>query len=438
MQSEKTSIQGFFWRNLTDEELDAFSSSIKEGNFQQTSHMKHLELLNYPNAQVSIVGVVDKDDVVLAATEIIFVHTKFGVMGNIWCGPLCDPNNKPLLQAMSDAIYACAKRVKAYCVQCVPNDVYMKRDSFGNPDGDPNSQGVENYKDLHWEHKGFDRGYGGVLCRWMYVKDLTGISNEQELVQSFSKNTKRNVKIAQKSCVQVRQLKRDELSIFHDICGLSSERQGFKNRTESYSRNFYDSYGDLAHFMVAEIHLDKYLQVWEDKLQDARKEITQLEPEEQQGTLSDKRANRLKTARQNEQASLKRIENAKEYIQEDGTVVPVAAALFVADSHELVYLMSGSNDKYAKFYAPTALQAWAMNWCIEHGLTRYNFYGISGYFDNENDPGHGVLEFKQGFNGNVEEMFGEFTLPVKPLQYKMKKFVYKILGHQIVVQSNIY
>ena len=32
-------------------------------------------------------------------------------------------------------------------------------------------------------------------------------------------------------------------------------------------------------------------------------------------------------------------------------------------------------------------------------VSRYNFYGISGVFDDPNDEGRGVLEFKQGFNG---------------------------------------
>ena len=69
-----------------------------------------------------------------------------------------------------------------------------------------------------------------------------------------------------------------------------------------------------------------------------------------------------------------------------------------------------------------------MSRCLERGVTRYNFYGISGVFDDPEDDGRGVLEFKQGFNGYVEELPGEFVLPVKPVAYAMKQFAHKLLS----------
>lgn len=93
-----------------------------------------------------------------------------------------------------------------------------------------------------------------------------------------------------------------------------------------------------------------------------------------------------------------------ERIARDGEVVPVAVGLFMWHERELVYFSSGSDDRYAKFYAPTALQHEMMSRCLERGVTRYNFYGISGVFDDPEDDGRGVLEFKQGFNGYVEEL----------------------------------
>ena len=65
--------------------------------------------------------------------------------------------------------------------------------------------------------------------------------------------------------------------------------------------------------------------------------------------------------------------------------------------------------------------------CIERGIPRYNLYGINGLFTPENNPGFGVLEFKQRFNGFVEEMPGEFVLPVKPLVYAAKQLAHKLL-----------
>ena len=48
-------------------------------------------------------------------------------------------------------------------------------------------------------------------------------------------------------------------------------------------------------------------------------------------------------------------------------------------------------------------------------------------FDEPEDEGRGVLEFKQGFNGYVEELMGSFVLPVRPLTFKLKTALRKLL-----------
>ena len=50
-------------------------------------------------------------------------------------------------------------------------------------------------------------------------------------------------------------------------------------------------------------------------------------------------------------------------------------------------------------------------------------------FDHPEDDGRGVLEFKQGFNGYVEELPGEFTLPVSKLRYGVSDLAHKLLRH---------
>ncbi len=39
-----------------------------------------------------------------------------------------------------------------------------------------------------------------------------------------------------------------------------------------------------------------------------------------------------------------------------------------------------------------------------------------------------MLEFKQGFNGYVEELPGEFTLPVSRVQCAVKRVAQKVIG----------
>ena len=50
---------------------------------------------------------------------------------------------------------------------------------------------------------------------------------------------------------------------------------------------------------------------------------------------------------------------------------------------------------------------------MEHGIKRYNLYGISGVFDASADD-YGVYLFKKEFNGEVIELMGEFEASLSP------------------------
>lgn len=331
------------------------------------------------------------------------------------------------MTALTEGLREAAEQVHAISLTCWPNQVYCVRDSQGKAMAEPNDEMVREYERLGWKHAGFTRGYDALMNRWNYVKDLREFSNAGELLASYAKNTRRNVKIARNSGVEVRRLNRSELNVFHDICELSSERQHFANRSLDYFERVYDAFGDKAEFMVAEVHLDRYLQSWEEKLAKFSKDVERLERSLEHTKYPDDVRKKLDTAQKNVESARRRIEDANERIARDGEVVPVAVGLFMWHERELVYFSSGSDDRYAKFYAPTALQHEMMSRCLERGVTRYNFYGISGVFDDPEDDGRGVLEFKQGFNGYVEELPGEFTLPVSKLRYGVSDLAHKLL-----------
>ena len=74
----------------------------------------------------------------------------------------------------------------------------------------------------------------------------------------------------------------------------------------------------------------------------------------------------------------------------------------------------------------------SINDAFDHIQGEYvNFFGISGDFSKDN-PVYGVYEFKKGFNGEVVEMVGEFTLPVSS-----KYYLYNMFRHLKIVYRNI-
>ena len=91
---------------------------------------------------------------------------------------------------------------------------------------------------------------------------------------------------------------------------------------------------------------------------------------------------------------------------------------------EVIYLSSGNYEEYMKYNSQYLIQWELIKYGIENGFKKHNFYGIPANI-NEHPKDYGIYEFKRGFNGFVEELIGEFELPVT-WHYKLIDLIHKI------------
>lgn len=444
-------MRSLTFEKIKPEEFDAFSAHHPQGNFQQTSRMGLRRETD--GIEVAYLGVRENGEL-LAASQLETHRSKLSTFSVVRNGPLCDFTDEEATKLLLKGICQTAKAAGAAQLSIWPEEPYQVRDSFGKPlpapdSGEPlppnvpadaptapNDAAISLMKSAGFTHGGFLTGYGTVP-RWRYVKDLRGITNEDELLATYTKNTKRDVRIARESFVVVEKIGRNDLQTYHDICQLSCDKQGFENHSVPYFESIYDALGDRADFMIAYIDMPAYLASWEQKRDALKADIDRFEalieeaqnPSGGQFRSTKKVERQLRDAREKYESALRRIEGAKAGIEASGERVPAAASLFVWHKRECVYLFSGSDQRYALFCAATAIQHSIMLECIKRGIGRYNFYGIDGVFGDKNDPGYGLLEFKQGFGGYVEQMMGEFTYILKPLAYSAKQLVHKVIGH---------
>ncbi|MBT1164920.1 aminoacyltransferase [Bifidobacterium felsineum] len=408
---------------ISGEQLDSFSRAYPQGNFQQSLNMaRHVT----NTGRIADYMGVWRGEELVGATEIVYTRSRFGLEGSVWLGPLCDSDDSDVLRTMTDAIRDSARRHKAIKVTAWPCTVYCKRDSEGKPVADADDVLVKNYKALGWQHAGFTRGYGSVINRWVYVKDLTGIADEKALLKSYDKRTQWSVKRASSMGVHVREIGEDELNVFSEIERQTANRRNFAARDEQYFHQFKHAFGNDVHYLLAEIHIAEYVADMEHKREALQAKVANLQAKYDEHPTT-KTERQLGEEQRNLAAAEKRLAEAAEFAK-DGDVLPAAASMFVDHPQERVYLFSGSIEKYKPFYASALIQHVAMTQCLELGITRYNFYGISGVFDNPDDEGRGVLEFKQGFNGYVEELPGEFTLNVNPFMCAVSRLAHKLLN----------
>ena len=92
----------------------------------------------------------------------------------------------------------------------------------------------------------------------------------------------------------------------------------------------------------------------------------------------------------------------------------------------MIYLSSGAYDEYMRFNGPYAIQWTMIQYALNHGYKRYNFYGTSGNFNKEADD-YGVYLFKKGFGGHVEELVGDFILPIDAMMFAIYNRLKKIV-----------
>ena len=241
---------------ITPEEFDRLSEATSQGSFQQWSGQVRLAKIRGHEAEC--VGVCDASGNLVAGCVILYLNGRFGADGSVYFGPIGISDDPALLRAITEAIRESARRHHAVSVACWPNVAYRLYSSDGQPDGEPNDALLTGFTDAGWTHGGFHTGYD-VVCQWMYVKDLTGITNGKELLASFGKRAQWSVKRAQSMGVHVREIGPDEFDVFADIERRTGERRGFATRGADYFRQFKQAYGADAHFILAEIHIAEYV-----------------------------------------------------------------------------------------------------------------------------------------------------------------------------------
>ena len=117
----------------------------------------------------------------------------------------------------------------------------------------------------------------------------------------------------------------------------------------------------------------------------------------------------------------------KNIIKEKNTdVITLSGSMFILIQPEIIYLSSGNYEEYLRFNSQYLLQWMMIKHGIKNGFKKHNFYGIPADI-NTHPKDYGIYEFKRGFNGYVEELIGDFALPIT-WHYKLFDIIHKLKG----------
>ncbi len=98
---------------------------------------------------------------------------------------------------------------------------------------------------------------------------------------------------------------------------------------------------------------------------------------------------------------------------------PIAGAITTNAAGKTCYVY-GASDNEARNVMPNYLVQWEMiRWAVETGCTVYDFQGVSGNLNPEGNHMYGLYRFKKGFNGQLDELAGEFDYTYRPTSARM-------------------
>ena len=110
------------------------------------------------------------------------------------------------------------------------------------------------------------------------------------------------------------------------------------------------------------------------------------------------------------------LEKIEEYKKEFGNKKTLGGILFLVYGNEVLSLLGGTLDNVMKFKSAYTIHYAGVKYAVENNYDRYNFYGITGDF-NENNPLYGLFLFKKSFGGHVVELLGEYDLIISKFWY---------------------
>ena len=393
-----------YWENHP---LKAFLSAPEIGELRKSNGW-----------DVYFVGVKKKSDV--AAAAMIVSHKRHFGKYEFYAprGVLVDYEDKELLNYFLKEIKKFVKEHHGYIFRMDPYVIYKERDIDGNiVEGGEDHSNVVSFL----EEFGFKKVSIPEMEQvgWMFSLPLEGKSREQ-ILKEMKPNTRNTIRKTEKIGITVKELGYDELDRFQNIMVETGERKNFSIRSVDYYKKMYELFHDKGEvkYYVTELDLVKY----KEKLEEEKKNATQKLDSLSDAKYNDGQRKNL----ENEIASYeKRIKEAEDIRKEKNTdVITLSGSMFMIIQPEIIYLSSGNYEEFMKFNSQYLLQWMMIQYGIEHDFKKHNFYGIPANI-NEHPKDYGIYEFKRGFNGIVEELIGEFELPIT-WHYSLIKFIHKI------------
>ena len=401
---------------LSIEEFNEFSKNHEQGIFFQSSYWGDLKKMTgwVPH----IVGIKEGYNIkgaTLLLAKKIPVFNKY-----IFYAPrgyLLNYKDEKFLADFTNKIVKYVKKNHGIFVKINPNVEYQKRDIDGNiVEGFNNQKIVDALIKLGYKHNGFTITYGTDLePRWWSVLDLKN-KTEEDILKNMRGTTRWGINNSYKHGLKLVEIDESRIDEFKKLMEHTSERRGFIDRPISYYKKMYESFSknDNIKILLVELNLEENLKSLNEQLINTEDKLTKTKKE---GVIKEYESQIT--------AIKKKIEEDKELIKNYGNNIVVAGGLFMLFGRQVVSLFGASYREFMKFNGQYFLNYEMIKYALNNGYEKFNFFGITGEFNEDSDM-YGLFNFKRGFGAEVVELIGEFNLVTDKFFNVIYKIMYKV------------
>lgn len=273
---------------------------------------------------------------------------------------------------------------------------------------------IEELKKNGFKHFGFNTGYETTQFRFVHRLLLENSFDKQ--MESMSKSTKKNIKLAKDYGVKIERANTKKLDTVYELFEKSVERKNISNLRKSTYQSILEQFKDKAVMYLAYIDKSAYTSYLKIKLEEAHNEYNRVIHLMNKVNVGEKLKKQKETASNLISKYESELEESKSL--EDITYIGSMISIFYKD--EVVSLSSGMDFKYRKFCPKYAMYPAMIEDAINNNYKYVNFLGVKNILDKD-DPAYGVYEVKRGFGGETLEYIGEFDLPLRNSLYKLYK-----------------
>lgn len=392
-----------FIKNLSEKEYQEFWENTPNNHFMQSYEWGQACKKNRDQIPCYVGLKNDKDEIVAAALllkkktplNMCYFYAPRGFTMNF-------EDNKVLTE-FTNGLKDYLKEENAIYLKLDPPLMYQEVNTEGEKveDGKNNYVIFNNFLNLGYKHKGFNKLYEGNQPRYTFRTYYNKYNSFDEVEKTFSKSFSKPLKRSYNYDIEIYQS--DEVKTFHELIKLISDKDGFNEYSFDYYNNVFE-----------ELNKKGYIKVYNVTINPSK--------------LIEKFTKELETEKKEERKA--KIQKDIEYFTElskNHKEEYTCASLICTYSATGAWSLYIGNDEVATYTGTVnRLYYEFMKDAYDNGYEYADLFGVVGDPKTKYKNLAGIFEYKRKIGGDLIEFIGEFDLVNKPFWYNVLPTLLKI------------